>query len=139
MVRASDKQRLRAMEREISDCRLDRYYGDRLAFDAENNDVATMREDMFKYLESRSVESAIPTYFHYWDDEDYRRRLWLLQRDPIARGMLMKIQRVSSDIIDGRAAGRLKRVGDGSHLPSVQAVADEDRSPRVANGRCEKK
>lgn len=124
-MRISDKLRLRAMERELSDCWLDRYYGDRRAFDAENPVANTMREALFEYLQSRSVEGAIPTYFHYWDDEDYRRRLWLLERDPIAHVMLMRIQRVSKDIIDGRAARRLKRVGDGSHLPVAEQAEAE--------------
>ena len=114
-MRTSDKLRLRAMEKELSDCWLDRYYGDSHAREAENPDVTTMRDDMFKYLESRSPESAIPTYFHYWDDENYRLRLWLLEQDPIARVMVMRIQRTTRDIIDGRVR-RLKRVGDGSHL-----------------------
>jgi hypothetical protein len=39
--------------------------------------------------------------------------------------MLMKIQRISRDIIDGRATGRLKRVGDGSHRPVVQSATKE--------------
>lgn len=119
-MRASDKQRLRAMERELSDCWVDRYYGDLRAFYAENPDVNEMQGEMFKYLESRSVEDEIPTYYQYWEDDDYRRRLWLLERDPIARCMLERIDSLSRGIIDGRARGRVKRVGDGSHLPVAE-------------------
>ena len=50
MVRTSDKRRLRAMERAITDCWVDQYYGDLLAFYAENPDVDKMHEEMFKYV-----------------------------------------------------------------------------------------
>lgn len=122
-MRASDILRLRKMEREANDCWVDRYYGDYTKFAADNPDVSEMCEKMSSYLKTRQINIEIPTYFHYWEDEDFRRILWLLERDPIASGIQTRISRLVRQIIDGTER-RLKRVGDGSHAPIGDGAAN---------------
>jgi hypothetical protein len=123
-VKASDKKRLSEMEKEMTDCFIDRYVGDLPEFYAQNPEVGDIREELFQYLDGRPVSYQIPTYYHYWEDEESRQRLWCIERDPIARGIMHRLNRTSRDFIDGRNVRRLKRVGDGSHI----AIEDDSTS-----------
>jgi hypothetical protein len=128
MVRALDKKRLREMEREMTDCWADRYFGDLPNFYDENPDAANLSEKLFAYLDGRTESAELPTYYHYWEDEESRRRLWCIERDPIALGMMHKLDREARDIIDGKNLRRAKRVGDGSHIP-IAENAQADQAP----------
>ena len=102
------------MEKEISECWIDRYCGEGSI--SADEAIGELRQQMFAYLERRQLNVEVPTYFQYWEDEDTRQQLWLLERDPIAGAMMMKVSKTLEDAIDGRSA-RLKSIGDGSHAP----------------------
>ena len=103
-----------AMENELHACQMHRYNGDHAIVEGE--DVRELRNEMFRYLDERQASVKVPTYFHYWEDENYRKNLWLLERDLIARDMLRKVSQAQRAAVDG-GRKRLKCVGDGSHPP----------------------
>ena len=132
-MKAPDKRRLSQLEKELTDCFTDRYLDNLAGFYEQNPDVGKMSEELSRYIDSRPVSAEPPTYYRYWDEKMFRQRLWYIERDPIARGMLARIQKASKDIIDGRSL-RLKLVGDSGHSPvQVEGAANLDAG-REAEG-----
>ena len=122
MMKASDRKRLREVEKEWLDCYLDRYNSDQIELYRQNPELESLSMGLSEYLDSQEEQVRVPTYFYYWEDEEHRRRVWILMHDPIACVLFRRLLKTEKDIIDGKR--RMKRVGDGSHTP-VKGQAEE--------------
>ena len=124
-MRASDRHRLIELERELTDCVTDRYYGDLNELYDEHPHLASLNKELFEHLDSQHTNERIPTYFYYWEEENYRRWLWRMLRDSVARAISERLDRACKETINGRTR-RLKRVGDGSHSPLAETSSNND-------------
>jgi hypothetical protein len=122
MVKATNKKRLKEMESELSYCHVDRFRSDLLEISQNYPDLESMRREYAEYVSSQREMAQVPTYFHYWEEEETRRMMWVITQDPIARAMMEKFNKAKKRVLDSK--NRMKRVGDGTHEPVEEPLID---------------
>jgi hypothetical protein len=128
------------MEKEFVDCYLDRYLSDQMELYRQNPDLDSIRKEYADYVNSQEELVVVPTYYHYWEDEVTRRRMWIVTHDPVARALFNRLIKARKGIIDGKR--RMKRVGDGSHTPveehdaRASIAAHSPRTDYLQDGCC---